>query len=109
MRADDADFVLGDLDPLRERPQMVTPKSAVLSTHAAAGEGDESRQLRRRKALVGSLDGGPRTLGIHARLIARRLQFLDPLFQRRIVEVRDPAADISAAPWRDAKALLAHV
>ena len=36
MRPHDADFVLGDLDPLREPPQMVAPKSAVLSTHAAA-------------------------------------------------------------------------
>ena len=36
MRAHDADFVLSDLGSLRERPQMVAPKSAVLSTHTAA-------------------------------------------------------------------------
>ena len=31
--------MLSDLDPLRERPQMVAPKSAVLSTHAAGSDG----------------------------------------------------------------------
>ena len=36
--AHDPDFALGDLDPLCESPQMVAPKSAVLSTHPAAGE-----------------------------------------------------------------------
>lgn len=30
MRAHDVDFVLGDLDSLRQSPQMVAPKSAVL-------------------------------------------------------------------------------
>ena len=53
LRAHDADLVLTDLDSLRERPQMVAPKSAVLSTHAAAGDGGESRQLRWREALIG--------------------------------------------------------
>ena len=91
MRAHDADFVLGDLDPLRERPQMVAPKSAVLSTHAAAGDCGESRQLGRREALARGLDGDLCTLGIHARLIARRLQFINALIERRIVEIGDAA------------------
>ena len=85
--------MLGDLDPLCEGPQMVAPKSTVLSAHAAAGDGGECRQLRRCEALVGGLYGGSRTLRIHARLVARRLQSLDPLFGRRIAEVRDPALD----------------
>ena len=54
-RAHDPDFVLGDLDPLCESPQMIAPKSAVFSTHSAAGDGREFHQFCRSEALVGIL------------------------------------------------------
>lgn len=82
-----------NLDPLSEGAQMVAPKSAVRFTHPPARDGDELRQLRRREALVCGLDGSFRTCGVYPRLIARRLQFLNPLFRRRIFEVRDTPFD----------------
>ena len=88
----DLNFMLGDLDLMRECSQMVAPKSAVFSTNSAALHGGEFRQLRRREALIGGLEGCPRMLGVHARLVACRLQFLDPLFQRWVAEVGDAAS-----------------
>jgi len=37
MRSYDADLAVCDLESLRQGPQMIAPKSAVLSTHLLAG------------------------------------------------------------------------
>jgi len=67
MRAHDADFALGDLDSLRHSLQMVAPKSAVLSTHLAAGGDRHSVKMLRRKMLPGGIVTGTVARGLGAR------------------------------------------
>ena len=90
-RAHDPNLALGDLDPLGQRPQMIPPKSAVLSTHAPTGDGRKAGDLLGRDRLSRTLDRGACAFRVDARLIARRLQFLDPRPERRIVEISDAA------------------
>ncbi|WP_306119108.1 MULTISPECIES: hypothetical protein [unclassified Roseitalea] len=72
---------------------MIPPKSAVLSTHPAAGNGRETGDLVGRDRLTRALDRSTRAFSVDARLIARRLQFLDPRPERRIVQIGDAALD----------------
>ena len=80
VRAHDADFVLGDLDPLRESPQMVAPKSAVLSTHPAARGHGQAPKVLRGQMLSGALNRALGPVCIRPRLIAGRLQLGDAFF-----------------------------
>ncbi|WP_036172884.1 hypothetical protein [Palleronia rufa] len=72
---------------------MVAPKSAVFSTHPAAGDSRELAYLLWRDGLPGALDRGPCPFGVDARLIAGRLQFLDACLERRIGNVGDTGLD----------------
>ncbi|WP_430448941.1 hypothetical protein [Rhodophyticola sp.] len=48
MRPHDADFMVCDFDSLRQGPQMIAPKSAVLSTHLLTGGYRHPAQVFRR-------------------------------------------------------------
>jgi len=72
---------------------MIPPKSAVLFTHAAAGDGRETGDLLGRDRLARAFDRGACAFRVDARLIARRLQFLDAGLKRRIVQIGDAALD----------------
>ncbi|WP_375593426.1 hypothetical protein ABWI00_15380 [Algihabitans albus] len=81
MRSHDADFAICDLDSLCQCPQMVAPKSAVLSTHLLTGRHRHPAQMLRRQMLTYVLDRALRALGIDARLVPGRRQLGDALFQ----------------------------
>lgn len=51
-----SDFVLSDLDLLRQSPRMVAPKSAVLSTHLPTRGHGQSPKVLRRQMLSRALD-----------------------------------------------------
>jgi hypothetical protein len=78
---------------LGQRPQMIPPKFAVPSAHPAAGDGREAGDLFGRDCLARALDRGMCAFRVDARLIARRLRFLDLRPERRIVQTGDAAFD----------------
>jgi len=71
---------------------MVAPV-ALRPADAAAGAVGEAAQRVGRDRLTRTLHGDARPLRVYARLIARRLQLGDAVFERRVVQVRKSALD----------------
>ncbi len=69
--------MLGDLDSLRQGPQMAAPKSAVLFTHLLVRGHGQSPKVLRRQMLSGALDRASGPVCIRPCLITGRLQLGD--------------------------------
>ncbi|WP_235829988.1 hypothetical protein [Algihabitans albus] len=74
---------------------MIPPKTAVAAPHSASCDPGEFAELRRRDDLPRIFNGRFGPFSVEARLIARRLQFFDPLPKRRIIQIGDAAFDSS--------------
>ena len=70
---------MADLDSLGQRPKVLPSVAAGLGAHPPAGFGGEGCQHGRRDGRADPLDGGLRTLGIGAGLVADGGQFGDAI------------------------------
>ena len=85
LRSHDANFGLGDLDPLGEGMQVIPPIAAAVEADALPRHvGEPAHRGGRHRLIAGAFDYGLRPLGIDLRLVAERLQTGDAVFQRRI-------------------------
>ncbi len=88
-RSHDANFGLSDLDPLGEGAQVIPPITVPVEPDALPGHvGEPAHGGGRHRPIAGAFEHGLRPLGIDLRLVAKRLQTRDTVFQRGVTRLR---------------------
>ncbi|WP_246722668.1 hypothetical protein [Aureimonas sp. OT7] len=94
LRSHEADRVVPDLHPLRQRAQVIPPIAAFRAPDSLARVSGKSLDHRRADSIVaGAVEKGLRTVGIGLRLIADHLETGDALLKRRVVQIGDARLD----------------
>jgi hypothetical protein len=94
LRSDDANFLVGDLDALSQRAQMIAAVAAIFQPDALVGHAGEGfDHIRAESLIAGMIERGLGALGIRLRLVADGLEASDALFQVIVVQIGQAGFD----------------